>query len=100
MKISRQWIGLCKKERANDYILHLQEETFQELLTLKGFLRASILKRELSEGIEFLIVTEWESLESIKQFAGEEVATAVVPPAVQEMMVRFDKMVRHYEIYQ
>jgi heme-degrading monooxygenase HmoA len=96
--ISRNWTGLCKKERANDYIIHLREETFQKLKTIDGFIRASILTRELSEGTEFLIVTEWQSLEAIKQFAGSAYDTAVVPLQAQEMMIRYEEKVRHYEI--
>ena len=96
--ISRQWTGLCKKEKAEDYIQHLRKDTFGRLGQLKGFIKASILKREIGEGIEFLIVTEWESLNAIKQFAGNDYDTAVVPENVQKMMVRYDNTVRHYEI--
>lgn len=96
--ISRNWTGLCKKESASDYILHLRKDTFRKIKTINGFIRASILKREVSDGIEFLIVTEWQSLDAIKQFAGEDHDTAVVPPTVQEMMVRYDEKVKHYDI--
>jgi len=96
--ISRHWTGLCKKEKAEDYIKHLRQDTFQKLDQLGGFIKASILKREIEEGTEFLIVTEWESINSIKQFAGNEYNIAVVPEIVQDMMVRYDKVVRHYEI--
>jgi heme-degrading monooxygenase HmoA len=96
--ISRNWTGLCKREKANDYIQHLREDTFQSIKKIDGFIRASILKREVSDGIEFLIVTEWESLNSIRQFAGNSYETSVVPEIVKEMMVRYDENVRHYEI--
>jgi hypothetical protein len=96
--ISRNWTGLCKLEKANDYIEHLRQDTFQKIKKIEGFIRASILKREVREGIEFLIVTEWESLNSIKLFAGNNYETAVVPEIVQGMMVRYDENVKHYEI--
>jgi hypothetical protein len=96
--ISRNWTGLCRKERANDYIQHLQEDTFPIIKKIEGFIKASILKREVAEGVEFLIVTEWESLNSIKQFAGNNYETAVVPDIVKGMMIRYDENVRHYEI--
>ena len=96
--ISRHWTGLCKRERANDYIQHLRKDTFEKLGQMQGFRKAYILKREIQEGIEFLIVTEWESLNAIKQFAGNDPETAVIPEMVQDMMVKYDKVVRHYEI--
>jgi heme-degrading monooxygenase HmoA len=98
MKIARHWTGLCKTARAEDYIHHLRHETFVKLKQIKGFLKASILKRDTHEGIEFLIITEWESVEAIKSFAGNQYETAVVPAVAREMMVRYDSMVRHYEI--
>ena len=96
--ISRNWTGLCKKEKATDYIHHLRQDTFQQIEKIDGFIRASILKRELPEGVEFQVITEWQSLDAIKQFAGSDYDTAVVPQLVQDMMIRFDKKVRHYEI--
>jgi heme-degrading monooxygenase HmoA len=77
---------------------HLREETFPVIGKLPGFLRASILRRTLPEGVEYLVVTEWANLEAIRQFAGDNVERAVVPPAVREMMREYDQVVRHYEI--
>jgi heme-degrading monooxygenase HmoA len=96
--ISRHWTGLARKERANDYIAHLQSDTFRQIEKINGFISASILKRDLPEGVEFLIITEWESLDAIKQFAGANYSAAVVPALVEEMMIYYDKEVRHYEV--
>ena len=96
--ISRHWTGVAKKEKANQYILHLQNETFKQIQMMPGFISARILQRELSDGIEFLIITEWESIAAIKQFAGDDPGLAVVPQSVKDMMIRHDKKVRHYEI--
>lgn len=96
--ISRQWRGLARASSAESYVHHLQLETFPAIAQLPGFIAASILRRVLPEGVEFLIVTQWDSLESIQAFAGTNVEDAVVPQKVQEMMVDYDRVVRHYEI--
>src|ERR1700709_2350915 len=96
--IARHWTGLVKKERAGDYISHLRQKTFKELGAIRGFSKATILKRDTPEGVEFLIVTEWETTDAIKQFAGPEYDTAVVGAYVQELMIRYDPKVRHYEV--
>jgi heme-degrading monooxygenase HmoA len=96
--ISRHWTGLAKKEKAAEYIIHLKTDTFRQLKQLDGFISASILKRELDDGIEFLIITEWKTLASIKQFAGDQYETAVVPATVQSLMIRYDTKARHYEV--
>jgi heme-degrading monooxygenase HmoA len=59
---------------------------------------ASILRRPTATGIEFLIVTTWQSMEAIRQFAGAQAHIAVVPDIVQAMMVEYDREVVHYEI--
>ena len=96
--ISRQWRGLARPEHAEAYVEHLRTETFPALRRITGFLSASILRRRTDQGVEFLIVTRWSSIEAIREFAGAEAETAVVPPKVQGMMVEYDQMVRHYEV--
>lgn len=94
--ITRNWTGVVKPERANDYISHLQNDTFKKLADIKGFINASIQKREVTDGVEFLVVTQWETMEAVQQFAGLSADIAVVPPVAQDMMVRYDPVVRHY----
>jgi len=96
--IARHWTGLAQKERANEYIAHLQNDTFKQIAAIDGFISAGILKRELAEGTEFLIITEWQTLAAIKQFAGADHDTAVVPALVREIMISYDDKVRHYEV--
>lgn len=96
--ISRNWRGLAKAEEADNYIRHLQKDTFPQLSHIPGFVSASILCRPIAQGVEFVIVTTWESMDAIRQFAGESEDVAVVPLAVQAMMVEYDAMVAHYEI--
>jgi heme-degrading monooxygenase HmoA len=96
--ISRHWRGVAKRSDADRYVAHLRAETFPQLSRIPGFIDASILRRNLPEGVEFLIVTRWASLDSIRAFAGEDVERSVVPEKVQAMMVRYDAAVAHYEV--
>lgn len=96
--IARHWKGIARKERANEYITHLRNDTFEEIKKISGFISASILRRELLDGVEFLIITKWKTLDAIKQFAGDEIEVAVVPTLVQEIMLKYDERVSHYEI--
>ena len=98
MIISRHWRGVAKLEEADNYIHHLRSDTFPKLARVDGFIKASILRRPIGEGMEFLIVTTWQSIEAIRKFAGESASTAVVPPSVRAIMVEYDKEVAHYEV--
>jgi heme-degrading monooxygenase HmoA len=96
--ISRQWRGLARMDQAQNYIRHLRSETFPALQRIPGFVDASILSRRLPDGIEFLVVTRWQSLEAIARFAGSDPEVAVVPDSVAQMMIEFDERARHFEV--
>jgi heme-degrading monooxygenase HmoA len=96
--IERHWTGIAKRERAKEYIAHLQRETFQQIAAIPGFSSARILEREIEEGVEFLIITEWQDMAAIRQFAGSDTEVAVVPELVQDIMLAYDTMVRHYQL--
>jgi heme-degrading monooxygenase HmoA len=96
--ISRHWRGIARTEHADDYVRHLLTDTFPQLRRIPGFISASILRRPVAAGVEFLVVTTWESIDAIRQFAGMPEDVAVVPPLVQSMMVEYELSVAHYEI--
>ena len=96
--ISRQWVGVARRAEAEHYVTHLKTETFPKLSQIAGFRNAAILRRNVADGVEFRIVTTWESLDSIRRFAGDNAEVAVVPDAVQAMMITYERTVAHYEI--
>lgn len=96
--ISRQWCGLAKPALADAYVEQLRRETLPQLLQIPGFIDASILRRTVAEGVEFLIVTRWDSIEAIQRFAGRDAEVAVVPQRVQGFMIEYDRKVRHFEV--
>jgi heme-degrading monooxygenase HmoA len=96
--IARHWRGITKREFADAYVEHLHAETFPQLVQLPGFHDASILRRDVEQGVEFLVVTVWKSLDAIRSFAGNDPQSAVVPMKVQQMMIEYDRRARHYEV--
>ena len=96
--IARHWRGVAKREFADAYVEHLHSETFPQLVQLPGFHDASILRRDVEQGVEFLVVTVWKSLDAVRSFAGNDPESAVVPAKVQQMMIEYDRRPRHYEV--
>jgi len=96
--ISRHWKGIARHECADRYVDHLEADTFPQLASLPGFIRATVLRRDVAEGIEFQIVTLWESRSAIEAFAGPDPEIAVVPAGVQAMMLRYDERATHYQV--
>jgi heme-degrading monooxygenase HmoA len=96
--ISRHWKGVTKPGQEAAYLAHLERETFPALTQIAGFLTATVYRRAVEAGTEFLIVTIWRSLDAIKAFAGDDIEAAVVPPAAQALLASYDRRAVHYEI--
>ena len=97
-RVARQWRGVVKPGGADAYLMHLQHETVPSLRRIPGFAHVAVMRREVEDGTEFQVTTYWHSLDAIKAFAGEDVTRAVVPPAAQALMVRFDGRAIHWDV--
>ena len=96
--IARHWRGLAQRHRAAAYVEHLQTETFPALSRIAGFAGVWLLQRSEARGVEFLVITHWESPGAIARFSGPDPELAVVPEYVRALMVEFDDRARHYEV--
>lgn len=96
--ISRHWIGIVRPDRVSDYLAHLDTTVLPKLQKNAGLKNCYYLKRVVKEGTEFLIVTEWENVEAIINFAGADYEKSVVDEYAKSLMVSYESRVRHYTI--
>ena len=96
--VVRSWKGRARPESADAYQRHVVTSVFLALKQLPGFLGARVLRRALGDRVEFLVLTEWESLDAIRGFAGDPIDRAVVEPAAQAVLSDFDDRVEHYHV--
>jgi heme-degrading monooxygenase HmoA len=96
--ISRHWRGLVRPDQARAYEKHLLEQTLPELKEIPGFIDVGLHRRQFEEGVEFLVVTRWESMDAISKFAGSDTEAAVVPAEVDAMMIEYDQRAKHFEV--
>ena len=98
--IARVWHGYAAPEKADAYEKTTREETFPAIRrrSIPGFQRIQLLRRDLPEEVEFITIMWFDSLESIKAYAGENYQKAVVPPKAREFLSHFDEVTQLYEI--
>lgn len=96
--IARMWRGLAIPGRADDYVKHLKQSVVPELRQIGGFRGIYLLRRKLSDDVEFVVMTLWESMDAIRKFAGENPEIAVVAPAARALFQEYDTEVKHFEI--
>jgi hypothetical protein len=96
--IARTWRGTAPREQADTYLAHVTGPIFAHLRTLKGYEGGWVLRRPTTEGVQFLVVTLWGSLEAIRAFAGDELETAVVHPDARAILSAWDEVVEHFDV--
>ena len=98
--ISRIWHGWTTIANADKYETLLKEEIFVGIQNrnIRGFKGIQLMRRELDEEVEFVTVMTFDSLDAVREFAGEDYEVAVVPLKAREVLARFDQRSPHYEI--
>ncbi len=96
--ISRIWHGWTTPENAGAYEGLLRSEILPGIHRLKGFKGASLMRRDHKGEVEFVTVTLFDSLEAVREFAGEDYEVAVILPEARKLLARFDERSAHYEM--
>jgi heme-degrading monooxygenase HmoA len=95
--ISRLWHGWTKREHADAYEELLRSEVLPGIHRVKGFKGAHLLCRDDKDEVEFVTLTIFDSIEAVKEFAGEDYEVAVILPEARKLLSRFDARSAHYE---
>jgi antibiotic biosynthesis monooxygenase (ABM) superfamily enzyme len=96
--IARVWHGWTPPQNADAYEQFLRTKMFPSIHSVPGYLGADLLRRDAGDEIAFVTITRFESLESVRAFAGEDYEQAVVEPEARRLLSRFDERSEHYEI--
>lgn len=98
--ICRIWHGWTTRQNADSYETLLKEEIFLGILNrrISGFKGVQLLRRQVKEETEFITLMTFDSLESVREFAGQDYEQAVVPEKARAILSRFDQRSKHYEI--
>ena len=96
--IARTWKAEADNVQVQHYVHHFEKNVFPELRQIMGFQGAYVMQKALENGSEIQVITLWESMEAIRQFAGEQVDQAVVEPEAQAVLRSFDTTVSHHEV--
>jgi heme-degrading monooxygenase HmoA len=96
--IARIWRATATRAKADTYRRHFATRVISHLATIAGYEGASLLRRELDGDVEFLAVTLWDSVDSIRSFAGADPGVAIVDPEARTFLMNFDRVVHNYEV--
>ena len=98
--IARIWHGWTTPENAELYETLLKEEIFVGIQEqhIPGFRSIQLLRRPVGEEVEFVTIMRFDSLDAVREFAGEDYEVAVVPPKARAVLAHFDARSQHYQV--
>lgn len=96
--IGRVWRGWTAPASADAYEALLRGRILPAIEGAPGCRGSFLLRRDAGGEVEFVTMVLFESMESIRVFAGEDPERAVVPPDARALLSRFDARSVHYEI--
>lgn len=76
----------------------LKPELLPGLSSVPGFITSYLLRRDIGNDVEFITVILFDSIASLRQFAGPDYEQSIVPEDRRPLLKHHDKLSLHYEV--
>jgi hypothetical protein len=97
--ITRIWRGWTAKDKADEFERTLTTVAIPAIEKNKpnGCLGIQVLRRDLQDEVEFTTIMLFNSIDAIKEFAGEDYESAHIDSEVKPLLLRYDVRVAHHQ---
>jgi heme-degrading monooxygenase HmoA len=96
--IARIWRGAVQQRDADAYAEYMTETGVAAYASTPGNRAVWMLRRDVDEQTEFVMLTLWDSLDAVKAFAGDDYQSAVFYPEDDRFLVERDLEATHYVV--
>jgi len=100
MMIARIWKGEVPLDRSDEYLERMRKVAIPDYRSTDGNRGAFALRRLHEDRAEFLMLTFWDSLESIEAFAGADISVAKYYDFDAEVLLEMVPAADHFEMYE
>jgi len=97
--IARIWHGATPLSKGDEYLKLMREVAIPDYRSVPGNQGAYVLRRTDGDKTHFLMLTFWESLESIRKFAGDDVQKAKYYDFDVDFLLELEPTSAHYETF-
>lgn len=99
MAMMRLWHGEVAIDQADEYEQFMIDRAAPDYASVDGLLKLYFQRRDEDDIAHFLLVTIWDSLESIKKFAGARPELAKYYPEDDNFLLEKEKYTSMYDIF-
>lgn len=96
--IGRIWRGAVREQDGDAYASYMRETGVAGYAATPGNRGVWMLRRSAGGTTEFVMFTLWDSIESVKGFAGDDYETAVFYPEDDRYLVERELTAAHYVV--
>ena len=96
--VVRMWHGRVPSEKAPLYREFLNGRAIPDYRSVPGNISVHVLERIDGSVTHFVTMTFWESMASIRGFAGQDADVAKYYPEDRDFLLEFEPNVMHYEV--
>jgi len=96
--IARIWRGAVQQRDADAYAEYMTATGVAAYASTPGNRAVWMLRRDVDDQTEFVMLTLWDSLDAVKAFAGDDYQSAVFYPEDDRFLVERDLEATHYTV--
>jgi len=96
--VARHWRGWTETRNADAYETLLKVKVLPALKALAGYQGGYILRSDGVKEVEFLVINFFDSLETVRLFAGPDYTVPVFEPEARLLLSRMEPVAQHYEV--
>ncbi len=97
--IARLWHGRTRLSDADKYAEFMKVRAAPDYGSVNGLERIYFLRRDESDVAHFLLVTLWDSMDSVRKFAGDEPEKAKYYPEDDDFLLEKEDTSALYEVF-
>jgi len=97
--IVRMWHGRVDASKAEDYTEFMKERAAPDYSSVDGLQKLLFLRKIETDVAHFLLVTYWDSMKSVKKFAGDQPEKAKYYPEDDQFLLEKEETSTLYEVF-
>ena len=97
--IVRTWHGRTRLADADAYESFMKNRAAPDYGSVEGLLQIFFTRRDESDVSHFLLITMWDSIESVKMFAGDDPSIAKYYPEDDEFLLEKESHSLNHQVF-